>query len=78
MTNVGDTYEFIVTGAGSAGCGGRAAQRVGPLAHVLLEAGGRDSNPSIRIPLDYTKTFTNPRVNWMFESEPRRNKVSVL
>ena len=39
---------------------------------LLLEAGGRDSNPWIHIPLGYTKTFTNPRVNWMFESEPEK------
>ena len=37
---------------------------------LLLEAGGRDSYPWIHIPLGYPKTFTNPRVNWMFESEP--------
>jgi choline dehydrogenase len=39
---------------------------------LLLEAGGRDTNPWIHIPLGYTKTFTNPRVNWMFESEPEK------
>ena len=37
---------------------------------MLLEAGGPDRNPWIHIPLGYTKTFTDPRVNWMFESEP--------
>ncbi len=68
-----DTYDFIVTGAGSAGCAvaGRLSES-GRWRVLLLEAGGRDSNPWIHIPLGYTKTFTNPRVNWMFESEPEK------
>ena len=37
---------------------------------LLLEAGPKDSYPWIHIPLGYHKTFTNPRVNWMFDSEP--------
>jgi choline dehydrogenase len=73
MTNAGETYDFIVTGAGSAGCAvaGRLSES-GRWRVLLLEAGGRDSNPWIHIPLGYTKTFTNPRVNWMFESEPEK------
>ena len=73
MTTANDTYDFIVTGAGSAGCAvaGRLSES-GRWRVLLLEAGGRDSNPWIHIPLGYTKTFTNPRVNWMFESEPEK------
>ena len=66
-----DTYDFIVTGAGSAGCA--VASRLsesGRYRVLLLEAGGRDSNPWIHIPIGYTKSFANPRVNWMFESAP--------
>ncbi len=40
---------------------------------LLLEAGGKDRNPWIHIPLGYAKTFVNPRVNWMFDSEPEPN-----
>jgi len=40
---------------------------------LLLEAGGKDSNPWIHIPLGYARTFVNPRVNWMFDSEPEPN-----
>ncbi len=71
MTTAEETYDFIVTGAGSAGCAvaGRLSES-GRYRVLLLEAGGRDTNPWIHIPLGYTKTFTNPRVNWMFESEP--------
>ncbi|MBN9559320.1 MAG: GMC family oxidoreductase N-terminal domain-containing protein [Alphaproteobacteria bacterium] len=66
-----DTYDFIVTGAGSAGCAvaGRLSES-GQYRVLLLEAGPRDRNPWIHIPLGYTRIFTDPRVNWMFESEP--------
>jgi choline dehydrogenase len=40
---------------------------------LLLEAGGKDIYPWIHIPLGYAKTFVNPRVNWMFDSEPEPN-----
>jgi choline dehydrogenase len=65
------TYDFIVTGAGSAGCAvaGRLSES-GKYRVLLLEAGGPDRNPWIHIPLGYTRTYTDPRVNWMFESEP--------
>ena len=71
MPTAYDTYDFIVTGAGSAGCAvaGRLSES-GRWRVLLLEAGGRDLNPWIHIPLGYTKTFANPRYNWMFESEP--------
>src|ERR1700759_2804761 len=73
MTTANETFDFIVTGAGSAGCAvaGRLSES-GRWRVLLLEAGGRDSYPWIHIPLGYTKTFTNPRVNWMFESEPEK------
>ena len=67
-----DTFDFIVTGAGSAGCAiaGRLAEsrryRV-----LLLEAGPPDRNPWIHIPLGYAKTYVDPRVNWKFETEPQ-------
>ena len=71
---VADTYDFIVTGAGSAGCvlAARLSES-GRHRVLLLEAGGKDSNPWIHIPLGYAKTFGNPRVNWMFDSEPEAN-----
>ncbi len=65
------TYDFIVTGAGSAGCAvaGRLSED-GRYRVLLLEAGPRDTYPWIHVPLGYHKTFNNPRVNWMFDSEP--------
>ncbi len=66
-----EVYDFIVTGAGSAGCAvaGRLSED-GKYRVLLLEAGPRDSYPWIHIPLGYHKTFNNPKVNWMFDSEP--------
>src|SRR5258707_1157047 len=66
-----DTYDFIVAGAGSAGCAvaGRLSEN-GRYRVLLLEAGARDTSPWIHIPLGYTRTYTDPRVNWMFDSEP--------
>jgi choline dehydrogenase len=71
VTGAQETFDFIVTGAGSAGCAvaGRLSES-GQYRVLLLEAGVRDRNPWIHIPLGYTKTYTDPRVNWMFETEP--------
>jgi choline dehydrogenase len=68
-----NTFDFIVTGAGSAGCAvaGRLSES-GKYRVLLLEAGTKDTNPWIHIPLGYTKTYTDPRVNWMFDSEPEK------
>ena len=67
----GETFDFIVTGAGSAGA--VAAVRLsesGRYRVLLLEAGRSDWYPFIHMPLAYHKLYTNPGWNWMFESEP--------
>ena len=64
-------FDYIVVGAGSAGC--VLANRLtasGQYRVLLIEAGGRDRNPWIHIPLGYGKLFTDPNVNWMYNSEP--------
>jgi choline dehydrogenase len=67
-----DTYDFIVTGAGSAGCVVAARlSESGRYRVLLLEAGPPDSNPWIHIPLGFAKTYVNPSVNWRFETEPQ-------
>src|SRR6266568_3771871 len=63
--------DYVVVGAGSAGC--VLADRLsanGKYRVVLLEAGGKDRNPWIHIPLGYGRTMFDARVNWMFETEP--------
>ncbi len=63
--------DYVVVGAGSAGCVVAARLSENPAVRVvLLEAGGPDRNPWIHIPLGYGKTIADPRVNWCYETEP--------
>jgi len=65
------SFDYIVVGAGSAGC--VLAERLsasGKHRVLLLEAGGRDRNIWIHIPLGYGKLFTDARVNWLYQTEP--------
>ncbi|HEY1258623.1 MAG TPA: choline dehydrogenase [Stellaceae bacterium] len=63
--------DFVVVGAGSAGCAIAARLSEDPATKVvLLEAGGEDKNRWIHIPLGFGKTFADPSVNWCYETEP--------
>ncbi len=63
--------DFIVIGAGSAGCAVAARLSEDPATRVaLIEAGGEDNNRWIHIPLGFGKTFADPSVNWCYETEP--------
>lgn len=62
--------EYVVVGAGSAGCVVAARLAEGGARVVLLEAGPRDRLPWIHIPAGVLKLIHNPSVNWMFASEP--------
>ena len=64
-------FDYIVVGAGSAGCVMANRLSEDPDASVLLlEAGGKDDNIWIHIPVGYIKTMQDPGVNWLFETEP--------
>jgi choline dehydrogenase len=64
-------YDYIVVGAGSAGCVLANRLSANPANRVLLlEAGPEDRNKWIHIPLGYGKNIDNPEVNWCFESQP--------
>ena len=66
-----ESFDYIVTGAGSAGCAVAARlSESGQYRVLLLEAGGKDRNPWIHIPMGFSRVYANPRVNWMYESEP--------
>ncbi len=66
--------DYIVVGAGSAGCVVAARLTEDPSVRVLLlEAGGADRSPWIHIPLGYGRTMTDKRVNWMYQTEPDPN-----
>ena len=64
-------YDYIIVGAGSAGC--VLANRLSATGRhrvLLLEAGGAGRSPWIHIPLGYGKHFTDARVNWLYTNEP--------
>jgi len=63
--------DYVVVGAGSAGCVVANRLSANPKNRViLLEAGGRDLNPWIHIPVGYFKTIHNPAVDWCYKTEP--------
>ncbi len=81
MTTVSGAYDYIVVGAGTAGCvlanrlSADSSKRV-----LLVEAGGPDNYFWIHVPVGYLYTIGNPRTDWCFktEAEPGLNGRSIL
>ena len=64
-------FDFVVVGAGSAGCVLANRLSANPKYRVaLLEAGGRDRSPWIHIPVGYFKTMANPKTDWCYQTQP--------
>ncbi|WP_127522333.1 GMC family oxidoreductase N-terminal domain-containing protein [Mesorhizobium sp. Z1-4] len=64
-------FDYIIVGAGSAGC--VVANRLtasGQYSVLLLEAGGTDRRFFVQMPLGYGKTFFDARINWKYQAEP--------
>jgi choline dehydrogenase len=68
------TWDYVIVGAGSAGC--VLANRLsadGRHSVLLLEAGPPDRSPWIHLPIGYGKTMWSKKYNWCFETDPEPN-----
>ena len=74
MPETKQEYDYIIVGAGSAGCAlANRLSREASRKVLLLEAGPRDYNPMIHIPLGFAFTLKNESVNWCYETDPEPN-----
>ncbi len=64
-------YDFVIVGAGSAGCVLANRLSADPATSVLaIEAGGKDTNPWIHVPAGFYRNIYHPGITWQFETEP--------
>ena len=72
MVEIKESFDFIIVGAGSAGC--VLANRLsasGEHRLLLLEAGPDSRHPWLHIPVGYGRLFTDRRFNWCYATEPQ-------
>jgi choline dehydrogenase len=67
-------FDLVIVGAGSSGSviAGSLAEKTN-LSILVLEAGGNDFRPDIKVPIGYGMTFFNPKVNWCYVSTPQEH-----
>jgi choline dehydrogenase len=66
----GQTFDYVVVGAGSAGSVLANRLSANPKYRVLVLEAGRESHPWSRIPVGFAKLIENPAANWLYSSEP--------
>ena len=74
---IDSSFDYVIVGAGSAGCvlANRLSARA-DLKVLLLEAGGRDSNPFIHMPAGLARLVGNRRIDWDYHTEPERELMN--
>ena len=75
-----ETFDYVVVGAGSAGCVMAARLSEDPRVTVLLlEAGGQDSHFHLKMPVAFLKAVMSPAFNWGYltEPEPAMNRPNL-
>lgn len=66
-----DQFDYVIVGAGTAGCVLANRLSSDPRVRVmLLEAGGSDRHPFVQAPVGFLKTFQDPQFNWCFSTAP--------
>ena len=71
MAPDGSAFDYVIVGAGSAGCVlAEALSRDGRRSVAIVEAGGTDRKFFVQMPLGYGKTFFDRSINWNYEAQP--------
>jgi choline dehydrogenase len=65
-----DTFDYVIVGAGTAGCVVASRLADSGASVLLLEAGGSDRTVWIQLPIGYGRTFFDRKINWMYDTEP--------
>ena len=72
------SFDYLIVGAGSAGCVLANRLSTNPANRVLLiEAGGRDTHPYVRMPAGLAKVVGDPRFTWNYNTEPEPRITSM-